>query len=143
MDDSAVGLRRLVVRCISSARISHAGETDMTNSTSSRCETCYGEGVFTSEQGPVTCPDCAGLGELASALVRTERRLRDVERLHGQSGSEAGQDVRWLVSEVRRSHHALLQILAASQEVSESDAVAKRIHYLANDVLGLYPPERA
>jgi hypothetical protein len=106
-----------------------------------RCVTCYGEGVFVREQGPINCPDCGGTGELPSAIVRTEWRLRDVERVHGQSGSEAAQDVRWLVSEVRRSHHALLQILSASQELADSDLVAQKIRYLANDVLALYPPQ--
>lgn len=108
-----------------------------------RCATCYGEGIFPSEQGPVTCPDCAGLGVLPSSLVRTEWRLRDLERVYGSSGNEAANDVRWLVSEVRRAHHVLLQVLAASQDLAqgEGDPVARKIHYLANDVLGLYIAE--
>jgi hypothetical protein len=44
-----------------------------------------------------------------------------------------------LVSEVRRAHHALLQILASSQDGDEDDASLKRIKFLANDVLSVYP----
>jgi hypothetical protein len=47
--------------------------------------------------------------------------------------------MRWLVAEVRRAHHALLQILAASQDGDEDDPILTRIKFLANDVLSVYP----
>jgi hypothetical protein len=49
--------------------------------------------------------------------------------------------VGWLVAEVRRAHHALLQILAASQDVDQADSTAIKIKFLANDVLRVYPPK--
>jgi hypothetical protein len=106
---------------------------------SEHCVTCHGEGVTGSEQGPLTCPDCAGRGVLPSGLVRTEWRLRELERIHASEQGETGQDMRWLVSEVRRAHHALLQILASSQDGDEDDASLQRIKFLANDVLSVYP----
>ena len=102
-----------------------------------KCWTCYGEGVTTSEQGPRSCPDCGGLGMLPSPLVLTEWRLRELERVYGERG-QAGQDVSWLIAEVRRAHHVLVQILAASQDADDSDPIASRIRFLANDVLRVY-----
>jgi hypothetical protein len=108
------------------------------------CATCYGEGTVTTEQGPSTCPDCAGLGQLPSPLVLTESRLRELERLYGKLGGETAQDVQWLVSEVRRAHHALVQILAASHDTADdADPIASKIKFLANDVLGVYPVKPA
>jgi hypothetical protein len=104
-----------------------------------RCMTCHGEGVTGSEQGPLTCADCAGRGELPSGLVRTEWRLRELERIHASQHGETGQDMRWLIAEVRRAHHALLQILASGQDADEGDPSLTRIKFLANDVLSMYP----
>jgi hypothetical protein len=111
------------------------------STTSDVCNTCHGEGVTGSEQGPLTCLDCAGIGRLPSGLVRTEWRLRELERVYAALSGEHGQDLRWLVSEVRRSHQAMLQILAASDDVDESNPTLRRIKFLANDVLGLYPTQ--
>jgi hypothetical protein len=111
----------------------------MSESASDKCWTCYGEGVTSSEQGPEDCPDCGGLGRLPSALVRTEWRLRELERVYGPKGGETAQDMSWLIAEVRRSHQALMQILAASQDADDSDASAVKIKFIANDVLGMYP----
>jgi hypothetical protein len=102
-----------------------------------KCWTCYGEGVTTSEHGPRNCPDCGGLGMLPSPLVLTEWRLRELERAYGEHG-QAGQDVSWLIAEVRRAHHVLVQILAASQDADENDAIASKIRFLANEVLRVY-----
>lgn len=101
------------------------------------CESCYGKGEVGSERGPLDCPDCAGLGRLPSASVLTERRLRELEQRHRGSGSPAP-DIRWLVSEVRRGRHALLQIFAASQDRESDDPIANKIKFLANDILALY-----
>ncbi|HEX7479927.1 MAG TPA: hypothetical protein VF331_19145 [Polyangiales bacterium] len=96
--------------------------------------------MITTEQGPLPCTDCAGAGVLPSPVVLTERRLRELERIYAAVGGETQQDVLWLVGEVRRTHHALVQILAASHDGSEADdPIARKIKYLANDVLGVYP----
>lgn len=111
--------------------------------TSDLCITCQGEGVTPSEQGPLTCLDCAGIGKLPSGLVRTEWRLRELERIYRDQGGESGQDMHWLIGELRRSHQALLQILAASQDLDQHGSTEShgltRIKYLANDVIGVYP----
>jgi hypothetical protein len=92
--------------------------------------------------------DCAGVGRLPSGLVRTEWRLRELERIYLAASSSnalsnaqgtAPQDVRWLVSEVRRAHHSLLQIMACAADTDTSDPVLTRIKFLANDVLSVYP----
>ena len=103
------------------------------------CGTCHGEGVTGSESGPLTCVDCAGAGRLPSGLVRTEWRLRELERVHATTGGEPGQDLRWLIGEVRRAHHALLQILSASVDADDEHPSLARIRFLANDVLSVYP----
>jgi hypothetical protein len=108
------------------------------------CGTCYGQGVTTTEQGPLACPDCGGEGKLPSPMVLTDWRLRELERHYQKLGGETGQDVQWLVGEVRRAHHALVQILAASQEAADdADPITGKIKFLANDVLGAYPVKRA
>lgn len=101
------------------------------------CGTCYGEGVSSSDLGP--CEDCAGLGKLPGALVLTERRLRELEQIYETRGGETSNDVRWLVGEVRRAQHALVQILALGQDADPDDAIATKIKFLANDVLHMYP----
>ena len=114
----------------------------MGQSSSETCGTCHGEGVTGSEQGPLPCLDCAGTGQLPSGLVRTEWRLRELERIHAATSGEAGQDIRWLINEVRRAHHALLQILAVSADGADSQPMLTRIKFLANDVLSVYPAQR-
>jgi hypothetical protein len=120
----------------------------MSETTSEVCGTCYGEGTTPSENGQLTCVDCAGVGRLPSGLVRTEWRLRELERIYLAASSSnalsnaqgtAPQDVRWLVSEVRRAHHSLLQIMAVAADTDASDPVLTRIKFLANDVLSVYP----
>lgn len=106
--------------------------------TSEVCTTCHGEGITASEQGPLTCLDCAGLGQLPSGLVRTEWRLRELERIYATQSGEVGQDIHWLVSEIRRAHHALLQILAVSQDIEGEATSVSRIKFLANGVLSVY-----
>jgi len=105
------------------------------------CASCFGKGTQFRDMGPEPCPDCYGLGELPSGSVLRERRLRELEQRYADR-TEQSRDLRWLVSEVRRSNHALLQILAASLDASPGDDVAKKIGFLANEVLGLYRPHR-
>jgi len=107
-----------------------------------KCATCYGEGVtYSGVRGPSDCPDCHGLGMLPSSSVLTERRLRDLEGKYTKRGDEAGQDVGWLVGEVRRAHHALVAIFTAADEQAEDDPVARKVRFLANQVLGYYEIE--
>ena len=103
-----------------------------------KCATCYGQGVVTGSKGPAECGDCGGLGQLPSTTVLTERRLRELEKVYGSQGGEVGQDVTWLVSEVRRARHALTQILALGQDGGAAD-MAERTRFLANQALGVYP----
>ena len=116
-----------------------------TPTTTSRCQTCFGTGEVGGPHGVVACPDCFGLGTLPSSMVLVERRLRDLESRYAAAGSQAALDVRWLVDEVRRSRHALVQILAASADGdagSEADrALSKKVMFLANDVLDYFPVE--
>lgn len=112
----------------------------MPQSTDVKCWTCYGEGVVSGLRGPEACRDCGGEGVLPSALVLTEWRLRELERGYERAGGDTARDVGWLVGEVRRAHHALMQILAASQDADANDGLLTRIKFLANDVLRVYPP---
>lgn len=124
----------------------------MPETSSEQCNTCYGEGSTPSEHGSLTCVDCGGVGRLPSGLVRTEWRLRELERIYAAANSGNGahdsaaaeQDVRWLVSEVRRAHHALLQILAASDDTDlVADPALTRIKFITNEILSVYPLTRA
>jgi DnaJ-class molecular chaperone len=111
----------------------------MSSITREKCATCYGEGVVGGGfRGPEECPDCHGLGRLASASVLTERRLRDLERQYAQQGGQLGQDVAWLVGEVRRAHHALSQVFTAAQDADEGDERAAKLRFVSNQVLGYY-----
>ena len=107
-----------------------------------KCGTCYGEGVvYSGVGGPGDCPDCHGLGRLPSGTVLTERRLRDLESQYARQGGAAEQDVRWLVGEVRRAHHVLMQVFSAAQDADEKDPTAAKLRFLSNEVLGYYPVE--
>jgi len=106
------------------------------------CGTCYGEGSIASESGPLACADCAGEGVLPSGLVRTEWRLRELESIYATMTGEQAQDIGWLIGEVRRAHHVLLQILAVSQDAENEAVSLTRIKFLANDVLSVYPATR-
>jgi hypothetical protein len=110
---------------------SHAAQT---------CRSCDGQGTVFRDYGPEPCASCLGTGQLPSASALTEQRIREIEQSFESRDLEAGVHVRWLAAEVRRAHHALLQILAASQESDPDDAIAKKIRFLANDVLAVYPP---
>ena len=60
-------------------------------------------------------------------------------------GGRVSADVQWLVDEVRRSRHALVQILAAGADADSAGdghrALSKKMCFLANDVLDLYQPQ--
>ena len=116
----------------------------------SKCVSCHGEGVQGGPNGPQKCPDCDGLGLLPSGTVLTERRLRALEEAYGLAApadagggvrNEAARDVSWLVGEVRRAQHALIQILSASQDLADGDPISGKIRFLANEVLDVYSRE--
>lgn len=113
--------------------------SDMQEDQPGKCASCYGEGVISGITGPQACPDCGGVGALPSSNTLTERRLRDIETEYARRGGQTETDVRWLVDEVRRSKHALLQILAAAQDAAAEDAFASQVRFLANGALDLYP----
>lgn len=102
------------------------------------CATCAGEGHLGTENGLSACPDCSGTGQLPSAPILHERRLRELERSYS-SGGQAGRDVLFLVDLARRSQDALTQIMGVAMEADPNDELAKRIRFLANRSLGLYP----
>ena len=104
-----------------------------------KCVSCYGEGVISGITGPEPCPDCGGVGALPSSNTLAERRLRDLESEYARHGGQIESDMRWLVDEVRRSRHALIQILAAAQDADSEDVLAARVRFLANGAIGLYP----
>jgi hypothetical protein len=107
-----------------------------------KCGSCQGEGEVSGITGPESCPDCGGIGQLPSAITLAERRLRELESTYARQGGEVELDVRWLVGQVRRSRHALVQIMAAGQDADPEDPLASQVQHLANGVLGVYPAER-
>jgi hypothetical protein len=104
------------------------------------CLTCYGAGELVTENGPQNCPDCFGAGKALSPSTTLEWRLREIERTCPQLGRDAEKDVRWLVSEVRRSRAALLEILSLCQDADEGD-LAREIRFKANAALAIYEPD--
>ena len=106
-----------------------------------KCGSCLGQGEVSGIAGLENCPDCGGLGQLPSALTLTERRLRELESAYARQGGQVEHDICWLVDQVRRSRHALVQILAAGHDAEPQDALASQVHFLANGVLGVYPVE--
>lgn len=111
-----------------------------------KCITCFGTGEVGGERGPEDCRDCHGTGQLASAASVAEERLRRIEASTRETAhleAELERDVNWLIFEVRKSRSALVQILAAAQDLDDGDALVKRIRFAANDALGLYETKPA
>jgi hypothetical protein len=115
----------------------------MTTPAPDSCATCYGQGEIVTDQGPLLCRDCMGHGKVAGRPELIEWRLRDIEQSHPGSAHGCDDDVRWLVTELRRSREALTQIFARCQDAAEDDALAADIRYVANGTLGLYPVEKS
>lgn len=115
----------------------------MNKSEAQKCVTCYGQGEVSGIGGLQACTDCGGVGELPSGMVLAERRMRELETSYSKQGGQVESDVRWLVDEVRRSRHSLLQILAAGQDADPEDELAAQVRFLANQVLGMYPTQKA
>jgi hypothetical protein len=88
---------------------------------------------------PEVCPDCFGEGKLRRGDARLEWRLRAVERAYAEhADAETRTDVLWLVSEVRRSHEALVRILARCQDADDTSPCARDVMRDAIDALALY-----
>jgi len=107
------------------------------------CLTCYGQGEVVSEYGSAACPDCGGAGTLPPQNVLADWRISAIEKHYNGDSSQAAQDVGWLAFELRRTRHALMQVLALAQDAAQDSAVAQRIQFLANDALGVYRPENS
>lgn len=102
------------------------------------CLTCYGQGEVVSEYGSAACPDCGGAGTLPPQNVLSDWRISAIEKHYNGDPSQAAQDIGWLAFELRRTRHALMQILALAQDAAQESEAAKRIQFLANDALGVY-----
>jgi len=107
------------------------------------CLTCYGQGEVSSDYGATTCPDCGGAGALPPQNVLADWRISAIEKLYNGDPSQAAQDVGWLAFELRRTRHAMMQILSLAQDAAQDSPAAHRIQFLANDALGVYRPESA
>src|SRR3954470_5463782 len=105
------------------------------------CLTCYGEGEESSDYGATACPDCGGAGTLPPQNVLADWRIGAIEKNYEGTHSQAAQDVSWLAFELRRTRHALMQILALAQDAAQESAGMHRVQFLANDALGVYRPE--
>ena len=105
------------------------------------CLTCYGQGEVVNDYGSASCPDCGGAGTLPPQNVLADWRISAIEQHYSGDPSQAAQDVAWLAFELRRTRHALMQVLALAQDSAVESAVAQRIQFLANDALGVYRPE--
>lgn len=96
------------------------------------------------DYGPMDCPDCGGAGVLPPKTVLIEWRAGEIERQHGVAEDQLGQDVRWLVFELRRARAALTKLNALIEDMGEDEG-KQQMRFIANDALGLYavsaPPE--
>lgn len=105
------------------------------------CLTCYGQGEVVNDFGSAACPDCGGAGTLPPQNVLADWRISAIEQHYNGDPSQAAQDVGWLAFELRRTRHALMQVLALAQDSAQDSALAQRMQFLANDALGVYRPE--
>jgi hypothetical protein len=110
----------------------------MPDSTPRKCITCFGTGEVGGERGPEDCRDCHGTGQLASAASIFQERLRQIETTAATVDGDLQGDLRWLTFELRKSRSALIQVLAASQDLDDDDPLVKRIRFATNEALGLY-----
>ena len=115
----------------------------MPDTTPRQCITCFGTGEVGGERGPEDCRDCHGTGELASAASVFEDRLRRIEKSASRVDGELQSDLRWLMFEARKSRSALIQVLAAGQELDDEDPLVKKIRFAANEALWLYETKPA
>jgi hypothetical protein len=112
------------------------------SSVSAECGNCDGTGDVPTDEGPVACPDCGGAGFLPSSNVLVEWRAREIERLYARGDRQLGQDIDWLIFELRRARSALTNLIALADDAGD-DATTKQIRFIASEALGLYLPEPA
>ncbi len=67
-----------------------------------------------------------------------EWRASDIERAYAGSREAVSSDVRWLLTELRTARNALNEIIALAHDVTDENAIALRIRFVANRALGLY-----
>lgn len=103
-----------------------------------KCSSCTGSGEVPTDYGSVDCPDCGGAGFLPSRGVLLDWRTRDLERALSRGATPEPADLKWILAEVRQARAALTEIIALAHDVSDSDAIAQRIRFVANRALGLY-----
>jgi len=102
------------------------------------CMSCHGSGEYPTESGVMDCPDCGGSGQLPPKNVLVEWRARDIERAYEGAREAVSTDIRWLLAELRNTRTALTEIVALAHDISDDDAVAMRIRFVANRALGLH-----
>ncbi len=103
-----------------------------------KCSSCSGSGEVPTDYGSVDCPDCGGAGFLPSRAVLIDWRSRDLERALSRGATSEVSDVRWVLAEMRQARAALTEIIALAHDISDDDAIAQRIRFVANRALGLY-----
>jgi hypothetical protein len=101
------------------------------------CGNCYGQGQVPTDDGPVACPDCGGVGTLPGNGVMVEWRALEIERLHGVGNEQIAQDIRWLIFEVRRARSALTNLLALTEDLGD-DPTTRQMRFIVNEALTLY-----
>lgn len=105
------------------------------------CLTCHGTGETVTGGAPEACPDCFGEGKTRRGEARLEWRLRAIERGYAShADAETRTDVTWLVHELRRSHAALVRILARCQDAEDTHPLARELMRDAIDALDMYDP---
>ncbi len=105
-----------------------------------KCVTCFGTGEIVTEAGATDCPDCAGQGVMPTRDVLTELRVSELSRRYSRDGSEAADDVRWLLGEVARARTSLRKVVALAMDGRDDDLVLAQVRGTAYDALGLYDP---
>lgn len=105
-----------------------------------KCVTCFGTGEIVTEAGAADCPDCAGQGVMPTRDVLTDLRVSELSRKYSREGSEAADDIRWLLVEVSRARTSLRKVVALAMDGRDDDAVLAQVRGTAYDALGLYDP---
>lgn len=95
-----------------------------------------GTGEYPSDYGVVDCPDCGGAGYVLSRKLVIERRLREMERAHDGGLKLKSNDIRWLLTEFKRSRDALRKVAALAHDASQDATVATQIEVVAETALG-------
>jgi hypothetical protein len=106
------------------------------------CLTCSGTGEVGTEAGVLDCPDCGGGGTLPHPSVLVEWRMRDIERARAGGSTEGANDIRWLITELRRARTAPTEIASLAEDAGDSET-ARRVRRIAGRALALFDAARA